>query len=145
SSQHDQSATFHVSVSAVSPGAGLPTGSVQLSVAAPAGNYNWSSGSSTVTTTVQLVNGQADITATGINVGSHDVTATYLGDASFLTSTSNTLTQTVTDSPATAPSAYYTDQHYQTLVVDAAHGLLANALDAENDSLSAVLVSGPAH
>jgi hypothetical protein len=77
----NQSITFTVSMSVVTPGAGQPTGS-----------FTFSDGS-TVLGTVAIQNGSASLT-TGLASGSHAITVSYSGDASFAAS-QGSLTQTV--------------------------------------------------
>jgi len=80
-----QSVTFSANVSALSPGSGTPTGTVQFSIDGK------SFGSP-----VSLVNGSASSAATTtLAIGTHSVTVAYNGDNNFNTSTSSTLTQTV--------------------------------------------------
>lgn len=50
----------------------------------------------------------------------------------------------VNDAPVANPESYATEEE-EPLVVDAGDGLLDNDTDVENDSLTAVLVSNPAH
>lgn len=67
-----QSLTYTANVTAVAPGAGTPTGQVQFEVdGTPLGGP------------VTLSGGQATSPSTTLLVGSHHVTANYLGDANF--------------------------------------------------------------
>src|SRR5439155_26291299 len=84
-----QSAIFAATVSAVSPGAGTPTGTVTFSV------------DGTPLETNTLAAGVVRYTNTTFSVGSHLITAAYNGDGSFNTSTSSTLTQTVAKASTT--------------------------------------------
>lgn len=81
-----QAVTFTATVSAVPPGAGIPTGSVFFSD----GDDPMASPS--------LNGGQASFTATGLAVGTHRITARYVGDGNFNPSVSAVLTQYVVDS-----------------------------------------------
>ena len=84
--------TFSATVTATSPGVGTPTGTVQFYVdGAPSG-------------APANLNGGAVTTLTGVTFtvpGSHPVTAAYLGNIDFVTSTSTTLTQVVKGFPTT--------------------------------------------
>jgi autotransporter-associated beta strand protein len=82
-----QAVTFTAAVSVVSPGQGIPTGTVTFKDGA------------TVLATVNLqVSGGlavASFTTSSLSVGTHHITAVYNGDVSFQTSVSAILTQTV--------------------------------------------------
>jgi hypothetical protein len=78
-----QSVTFTATVTAVSPGAGTPTGTV-----------TFLDGTSTLGA-VALSGGVASLTTSSLTVAGHTVTASYNGDSNFNTSSGN-LTQTVT-------------------------------------------------
>ncbi len=80
-----QSVTFTAAITAVSPGAGTPSGIVTF--------YD---NGSTMLGTGALSGGIAMLTTTTLPVGSNSITAIYGGDTDFTTSTSNALTQTVT-------------------------------------------------
>jgi len=79
-----QSVTFTATVTAKSPGAGTPTGTV-----------TFKDGPSTLGTGTLNGSGQAMFTISTLAVGSHSITASYGGDANFNGSTSSKLTQTV--------------------------------------------------
>src|SRR5439155_702363 len=79
-----QPVTFTATVTAKSPGAGTPTGTV-----------TFKDGSITLGTGTLNGSGQATFTTSTLAVGSHSITASYGGDASFNGSTSHPLTQTV--------------------------------------------------
>src|SRR5438094_1552179 len=79
-----QPVTFTATVTANSPGAGTPTGTV-----------TFKDGSSTLGTGTLNGSGQATFTISTLAVGSHSITASYGGDATFSGSTSSPLTQTV--------------------------------------------------
>jgi hypothetical protein len=82
-SARKQLVTVTAAVSAVAPGAGTATGQVQfLDGKKKLG-------------TAPLVNGVATLQITFNNMGTHDLTATYGGDGSFIGSASPVLTQTV--------------------------------------------------
>ncbi|HEU5001873.1 MAG TPA: Ig-like domain repeat protein [Actinomycetota bacterium] len=70
-----ESVQFTATVAAVAPGAGTPGGQVQFLI-----DGSDSGGP------VSLSGGSASITRSGLSVGNHSVTAQYLGDASFTTS-----------------------------------------------------------
>jgi hypothetical protein len=69
------------SVTASSPGAGTPTGSVQF--------YD---GSSLISTVILDTNAQATLNISGLVIGNHLIKAVYIGDTSFNTSTSSMAT-----------------------------------------------------
>jgi hypothetical protein len=80
-----QAVTFTVTITAVSPGSGTPTGSVTFIDGATA------IGSGTLDST-----GAASFTTSSLAVGTHSITAVYSGDAGFLASTSNAVKERVT-------------------------------------------------
>jgi len=71
-------------VTAKSPGAGTPTGTV-----------TFKDGSSTLGTGTLDSSGQAMFTTSTLTVGSHSITASYGGDTTFKEGTSPKFTQTV--------------------------------------------------
>jgi len=79
-----QSVTFTATVTAKSPGAGTPTGTV-----------TFKDGSSTLGTGILDGSGQATFTTSALAVGSRSITAFYGGDANFNRGTSPKFTQTV--------------------------------------------------
>jgi hypothetical protein len=90
SAVYGQSVAFTATVSAMSPGSGTPTGTVQFQVD---GNN--------IGTPVALTAGTAtSVSLSTLAAGSHTVRATYSGDGSFLTST-GTNAQNVTPAPLT--------------------------------------------
>ncbi|MBI5031485.1 MAG: Ig-like domain repeat protein [Chloroflexi bacterium] len=85
-----QSVTFTATVNATLPGAGTPTGSVQFyDNGSPLGG------------TQSLSGGKATLITSTLSVASHPITATYLSDANFSSSTSSPLTQVVTKANTT--------------------------------------------
>ena len=80
---YGQSVTFTATVSAASPGSGTPTGTVTF--------YD---GTTAIGTGTLNSSRQAKLTTSALGAGTHTITATYNGDAKFLTSTT-TLGQTV--------------------------------------------------
>ena len=78
-----QTLTFTTTVAAVSPGSGIPAGSVTLKDGA------------TVLQTIALSSGKATFTTSALTVGAHSITSSYSGSVEFTTSTSPALTQTV--------------------------------------------------
>src|SRR5206468_230390 len=84
-----QPVIFTNTVSAVSPGAGTPTGTVTFNDGA------------TPLATNTLSSGKAIYTNAALAVGSHSITAVYNGDGNFNTSTNSPLTQMVNQSPST--------------------------------------------
>lgn len=83
-SVHNQSVTFTITVTATAPGGGVPTGTV-----------SFRDGAIIVATLTLNGTGQAALTTSSLAVGAHNITAVYAGSASFLTSTSPVLVQTV--------------------------------------------------
>ena len=79
-----QSVTFTATVTANPPGAGTPTGTV-----------TFADGSTTLGTATLNGSGTAAISTSALAPGSHNITASYGGDANFTGSTSAALTQTV--------------------------------------------------
>jgi hypothetical protein len=91
--------------------------------------------------------GNASIQLNSLNVGSHSITATYLGSTTFRTSTSPAITQVVEGGNG-APTAVADDYGLAedgSLTPDAGSGVLANDDDPDNDALTAVLGTGPSH
>jgi hypothetical protein len=89
--------------------------------------------------------GQATFTTTFSTAGSRQIGARYLGNASFAASTATDLTQVVNQANA-APDAQadsYSLDEDGTITVAAAQGVLAN--DADDQPLTAVIVSEPAN
>jgi hypothetical protein len=82
SSVAGQSVTFTATVTAVAPGAGIPSGTVTFSDGA------------IVLATVALSNGAASLTTSTLAVGNHTITAQYGGESNFIGS-SKSITQTV--------------------------------------------------
>jgi autotransporter-associated beta strand protein len=97
-SNYGQTVTFTAVVSAVAPGAGSPTGTVQFfDGTSPLG----------ASQTLQTVGGrqQVQLAVSTFTVGAHPVTAQYLGDSNFTGSTSATDNQMVRATTATAVSS----------------------------------------
>ena len=78
-----QSVTFTATVSTVSPGAGTATGQVVF--------YD----GTTAVDTEYLSGGAASYTTSALSVSGHSITAEYVGNTDFVTSTSTAFTQTV--------------------------------------------------
>ena len=95
-----QNVTLTATVTAVSPGAGTPTGTIQF--------YN---GTTALGSPVTISGGVASLTTTALAAGANSITAQYSGDSNFMTSTSPavsvtlaptaTSSTTVTFSPST--------------------------------------------
>ncbi len=79
-----QSVTFTVTVTASSPGAGLP-----------AGNVDFKDGATILNTTALNASGQATFSTSALAVGTHTMTVDYAGDGNFNASTSNSVSQVV--------------------------------------------------
>lgn len=88
-SNFNQAVTFTVTVSAVAPGAGTPTGAI-----------TFSDGSASLGTAALDSTGAASLTTSALGVGAHTITASYAGDSNFNASTSS-LSQTVNKLAAT--------------------------------------------
>jgi hypothetical protein len=88
-----QTVTYTATVSAVAPGAGTPTGTV-----------DFQDGGVTITGCVAqpLVAGSASCVVTNPTLGAHSITAVYSGNVDFSGSTSPTLTQWVTQGALSA-------------------------------------------
>ncbi len=108
--------------------------------------------------TAAFVSGPSNGTLTLNDNGSFEYTPTngFSGSDSFTYKAndtqldSNQITVTIdvlppNDPPIAKPDTYDAFDEDTTLIVDAATGVLANDSDPENDSLTAVLVSGPAN
>ncbi len=83
SSVYGNSVTFTATLTAQLPGSGLPSGAV-----------NFKDGSTSIGTAA-LASGVATLSTSALNAGTHAITATYGGDASFNGGASATLSQTV--------------------------------------------------
>ena len=81
-----QAVTFTATIAPVSPGSGVPTGTVTFD------------DGSTVLGTVNLTGGTATFTTSSLAVGTHSIKAVYVGDPNFKTSTSAVLKQVVNSS-----------------------------------------------
>ena len=81
-----QAVTFTATIAPVSPGSGVPTGTVTFD------------DGSTVLGTVTLSNGTASFTTSSLTVGTHSIKVVYAGDTNFKTSTSAVLKQVVNSS-----------------------------------------------
>ena len=82
--------------------------------------------------------------------GSETTSDSFTYQANDGTAPSNTATVTITITPVNDPPVAVDDSYSGvaeggTLTVDTTSGLLSNDLDAENDTLSATLVTGPAY
>jgi hypothetical protein len=93
-STEGQAVVFTATVSAASPNAGVPTGTVNFSIDGGAAQPAALDSS-----------GQATLRVSNLSVGSHSVSAAYAGDGNFAASTSPPLTQTVVAQSLTAVSS----------------------------------------
>jgi hypothetical protein len=122
------SVTFTMTVSAVAPGAGTPTGTVNFRID---GNVI---GSGT------LAGGVATFTTNTLALGSHTVVAEYAGDLNFV-GTTNSLTQNqVINTPPVAGNDTI-ERNATTDVKVRLSTLLANDSDADGDTLNIVVSS----
>ena len=83
SSTYGQAVTFTATVAPVSPGAGIPTGTVTFSEGG------------TAVGSAPLIGGVASLSISSLSVLTHTLAAAYLGDPNFTTSTSATVTESV--------------------------------------------------
>jgi beta-glucanase (GH16 family) len=94
-SSFGQTVTFTATVSAVAPGAGTPTGTVQFK-----------DGTNNLGSAATLIGGTATFGTSSLSVGTHNITAVYTGDANFTGSTSSSFAQTVNrDASSTSVSS----------------------------------------
>ncbi|MEP6945067.1 MAG: Ig-like domain-containing protein [Acidobacteriota bacterium] len=91
-----QNVTFTATISVTPPGTGTPTGSVHFQ---DVGVDIPSCASQAVSS------GQATCTISTLSLGSHSITAVYSGDGNFAGSTSNTVTQVVSEGAPLPPTA----------------------------------------
>ncbi|HZS46115.1 MAG TPA: Ig-like domain repeat protein [Blastocatellia bacterium] len=85
-----QSVTFTVTVSAVAPGSGIPTGTV-----------TFLDGATPIGTATLDASGVASISTSSLSIGTHSISTSYPGDGNFNGSTSNTVNQVVNKVPTT--------------------------------------------
>ena len=78
-SSFGQSVTFTATVKAVAPGSGVPTGTV-----------TFSDGSTSLGTATLNSSGKATFRTSALGVGSHTITASYVGDSNFTASATTT-------------------------------------------------------
>jgi VCBS repeat-containing protein len=128
-SEYAQSVTLTATVSGSS---GTPTGSVTF--------YN---GTTVLGTGTVNTSGIATLNVSSLTVGYHDITAIYGGSSTYIGSTAS-LTQNVSVTPPVANPDSYSPPHDTTFSEPAA-GVLANDVDYNGLSLSAVLVSNAGH
>src|SRR5713101_6579140 len=83
-SSFGQTVTFTATVSAVMPGSGTPTGTVQFK-----------DGINSLGSPVTLSSGTGTFMTSSLSIGTHNITAVYNGDTSFTSSTSSSFMQTV--------------------------------------------------
>jgi len=91
--------------------------------------------------------GNASIQSSSLAAGSHSITASYQGSTAFAASTSAAITQIVeagNGAPTAVADGYSVDED-GSLAPSAGSGVLANDSDPDNDGLSAVLETVPAH
>jgi hypothetical protein len=85
-----QSVTFTATVSVLAPGAGIPSGNVELL-----------DGATTIASSPVDASGNATFTTSALGVGAHSLTATYVAGLSFSASTSPPITETVNQASTT--------------------------------------------
>ena len=117
------SVTFSLTVSAVGPATGTPTGNVQFTIAgSPAGSP------------VALSGGVATYTTSALPHGSHTVSAAYLGSDNFASSSASLSSNQIINTPPVAGTdtlERYPTQGVKVRLTD----LLANDSDADSDDL----------
>ena len=91
SAVYSQPVIFTASVGVVSPGAGIPTGTV-----------TFFDGNTTLGTGTLDASGQATFSTSALTIGGHSVTAVYGGDGDFTGSPSSVLAEAVTQDSSTA-------------------------------------------
>ena len=124
--------TFAMTVTAVAPGAGTPSGTVNFRID---GNVL---GSGT------LSGGVATLTTNNLTLGSHTVVAEYAGDQNFVGTTNTLATNQVINTPPVAGDD--TIERYPTQGVKVRLStLLANDGDADSDALSITVSSTSAN
>jgi len=128
-STYGLSVTFTVTVSAVAPGSGTPTGSVQF--------YD---GPNPLGSPVPLAGGQASYSSNMLNAGTHYIKAVYTGDGNFNGSTSNVVNQVVNKANATISVTPYSVTYDAT-----AHVATGSAVGVFNEALSGLDLSGTTH
>lgn len=108
----------------------------------PTGNVEFRDGAAVIGTDA-LDGGVAEIQAL-LDVGSHSITANYLGDGTFAPSSSSALSYEVTASnsaPVANPDAFGLSEDGS--LIQGAPGVLANDTDADGDGLTAQVIGGP--
>jgi hypothetical protein len=124
--------TFTMSVSAVAPGAGTPSGSVNFRID---GSIR---GSGT------LSDGVATFTTNGLGIGAHTIAAEYAGDLNFVGTTNSLAQSQVINTPPVAGNDLI--ERYPTDTVKVRRlVLLANDSDADGDTLSVTFSSTSAN
>lgn len=86
-----QAVTFTASVSAAGGASGIPTGSV-----------SFSDGSATIGTATLDANGKGTLSLTSLTAGTHNISASYAGDANFSGSASSAVSQLITKASTSA-------------------------------------------
>jgi subtilisin-like proprotein convertase family protein len=115
--------TFSLAVSAVAPGAGTPTGTVNFRI------------DGSLTGTGTLTGGVATFTLNTLAHGSHTVVAEYAGDANFIGTTNSLAQNLVINTPPVAGNLTI-ERNPLTCVKVRLSALLTNAYDADGDTLS---------
>lgn len=133
-SRYGQSVTFTATVSAVAPGTGTPTGSVQF----------YANGTP-LEGAVTLVNGTATLSTTTLVASIQTITATYSGDANYTTSTAASTNQQIikaetTTSVTASPNPSTVDQ---TVVVTATISVVAPGAGTPTGTVTFLLDGTP--
>jgi len=126
------SVTFTMTLGAVAPGAGTPTGSVNFRV----DGSNAGSGT--------LSGGVATLSLNTLTHGSHSITAEYAGNPNFLGSTNTLSPSQIINTPPVAGNI--TIQRYATMSVKVPYStVLTNVSDADSDTLNIAVASTSAN
>ena len=123
------SVTFTDNLTAVAPGAGMPTGSVQFTI-----------DGSMVGAPVPVVNGSASFSTSSLGHGTHSVAAAYSGDTNFLGATNTLAAQQVINTPPIAP-AYTISTMANTTITFSTDKLLDDVTDPDGDAVSLTAVT----
>ncbi|HEY2951969.1 MAG TPA: MBG domain-containing protein, partial [Verrucomicrobiae bacterium] len=127
-----QEVTFSFSVSAVAPGAGTPTGTVQFRIDGAAAGPP-----------APLSAGSAGFSTSSLAVGTHPVVAEYAGDANFLGATNSLDPAQVVNTPPLAGADTIERSPTNGVKVSLA-ALLSNDSDADGDTLTITVSSNSA-
>ncbi len=121
--------TLTAALTAVAPGSGLPTGTVQFSVdGSPMG------------APASLAGGVAQLATSSLSHGAHSVTAAYAGDTNFTGSTNDMAAQQIINTPPTAPPYSVTSLESTSYTFPASE-LMSRVTDADGDAVNLTQVT----